>query len=213
MRYKGWVNPSDLIASHGYSAGALIVALESMGVPVPGETGLITAAIFAGTTHRLSIWIVIAAAVAGAIVGSSVGYAIGRTLGHRFLIKHGAKLHIHERRIKLGQYLFRRHGGKVVFFGRFVAVLRALASILAGVNYMDPRRFFLFNIVGAIAWALVFGLAAYSLGEELERLRSSAAVALTVLAVLAVAAGFWFVRRHEAALEAEAEKALPGPVR
>jgi len=192
---------------------ALIVALESTGVPVPGETGLVTAAIFAGTTHRLNIWIVIAAAVIGAIAGSSIGYFVGRTLGHRFLIKHGAKLHMDARRIKLGQYLFKRHGGKVVFFGRFVAVLRALASILAGVNYMEARRFFLFNTIGAIAWAFVFGLAAYSLGEELERLRQSAAIALTAIAVIGVAGGFWFIRRHETALEAEAEKAFPGPVR
>jgi len=184
-----------------------------MGVPVPGETGLVTAAIFAGTTHRLSIWFVVAAAAVGAIAGSSVGYFLGRTLGHRFLIKHGAKLHMDARRIKLGQYLFKRHGGKVVFFGRFVAVLRALASILAGVNCMEARRFFLFNTLGAIAWALVFGLAAYSLGQELERLRRSAAIGLTAVAVLAVVVGFWFLRRHEAALEAEAEKAIPGPVR
>lgn len=192
---------------------ALIVALESTGVPVPGETGLITAAVFAGSTHRLNIWAVILAAAIGAIAGSSSGYFIGRTLGHRFLIKHGAKLHMNERRIKLGQYLFQRHGGKVVFFGRFVAVLRALASILAGINYMDPQRFFFFNTGGAIVWSLVFGLAAYSLGEELERLRRPAALALTAVAVLAVVGGFWFIRRHEAALEAEAEKALPGPVR
>jgi membrane protein DedA with SNARE-associated domain len=192
---------------------ALIVALESMGVPVPGETGLITAAVFAGTTHRLNIWLVILAAAGGAIAGGSVGYFLGRTLGHRFLIRHGAVLHMDERRIKLGQYLFKRHGGKVVFFGRFVAVLRALASILAGVNYMDPRRFFLFNTVGAMAWSLVFGLGAYSLGTELERLHRPAAIGLTAVAVIAVVGGFWFVRRHEAALEAEAEKALPGPVR
>jgi len=192
---------------------ALIVALESTGVSVPGETGLITAAVFAGTTHRLNIWFVLLAAVVGAIAGSSIGYVIGRTLGHRFLIKYGATLHMNERRIKLGQYLFQRHGGKVVFFGRFVAILRALASILAGVNYMDPRRFLFFNTAGAIVWSLVFGLAAYSLGHELERLRRPAAIALTAVAVLAVAGGFWFIRRHEAALEAEAEKALPGPVR
>jgi len=192
---------------------ALIVALESTGVPVPGETGLITAAVFAGSTHRLNIWLVLLAAIVGAIAGSSLGYFIGRTLGHRFLIKYGAHLHMNERRIKLGQYLFKRHGGKVVFFGRFVAVLRALASILAGVNYMDPRRFFFFNTAGAIVWALVFGLAAYSLGHELERLRRPAAIALSAVAVLAVAGGFWFIRRHEAALEAEADRALPGPVR
>jgi membrane protein DedA with SNARE-associated domain len=192
---------------------ALIVALESMGVPVPGETGLITAAVFAGTTHRLNIWLVLLAAAGGAMAGGGAGYFLGRTLGHRFLIKHGAMLHMDERRIKLGQYLFKRHGGTVVFFGRFVAVLRALASILAGVNYMDPRRFFFFNTLGAIVWSLVFGLSAYSLGKELEQLRRPAAIGLTVVAILAVAGGFWFIRRHEAALEAEAEKALPGPVR
>ena len=192
---------------------AVIVALESMGVPVPGETGLVTAAVFAGTTHRLNIWLVLVAAAAGAIAGSSIGYGLGRALGHRFLIKHGAKLHMDARRIKLGQYLFKRHGGKVVFFGRFIAVLRALASILAGVNYMEPRRFFLVNTAGAVVWALVFGLGAYSLGEELERLRRPAAIVLSLLAVFAVAGGFWFIRRHEAALEAEADRALPGPVR
>ena len=113
---------------------AVVVALESMGVPVPGETTLVSAAIFAGTTHRLNIWLVIAAAALGAIAGDSVGYAIGRTLGHRFLINHGALLRMDARRIKLGQYLFKRHGGKVVFFGRFVALLRALAALLAGIR-------------------------------------------------------------------------------
>jgi membrane protein DedA with SNARE-associated domain len=192
---------------------AVIVALESMGVPVPGETGLVTAAVFAGTTHRLNIWFVLVAAAAGAIGGGAIGYFLGRTLGHSFLLKHGSKFHMDERRIKLGQYLFKRHGGKVIFFGRFVAVLRALASILAGVNCMDVRRFFFFNTLGAIAWALVFGLAAYGLGEQLEQLRRPAAIALSAVAVVGVAGGFWFIRRHEAALEAEADKALPGPVR
>jgi membrane protein DedA with SNARE-associated domain len=184
-----------------------------MGVPVPGETGLVTAAIFAGTTHRLNIWLVLASAAAGSFIGGSIGYAVGRTLGHRVLLKHGALLHMDEKRIKLGQYLFKRHGGKVVFFGRFVALLRALASLLAGVNYMDVRRFMFFNAAGAVAWSLVFGLAAYSLGEELEKLRRSAALGLMALAVLGAGGAFWFIRRHEAALEAEAEKALPGPIK
>ncbi len=192
---------------------AVIVALESMGVPVPGETTLVSAAIFAGKTHRLDIWLVIAAAALGAIAGDSVGYSIGRTFGHRFLVKHGAWLRMDARRIKLGQYVFMRHGGKVVFFGRFVAVLRALAALLAGVNYMDWRRFFLFNAAGGITWALVFGLGAFSLGEELDRLRRPAAIVLSALAIVGVIGGFWFIRRHEAALEAEAEKALPGPVK
>jgi membrane protein DedA with SNARE-associated domain len=207
------VNLTDLVATHGYWIVAVIVALESTGVPVPGETTLVSAAIFAGKTHRLNIWLVIAAAAIGAIAGDSFGYSIGRTFGHRFLIKHGAKLRMDERRIRLGQYLFKRHGGKVVFFGRFVALLRALAALLAGVNNMEWRRFILFNATGGIVWALAFGLGAYSLGEELDRLRRTAAIVLSVLAVVGAAAGFWFIRRHEAALEAEAERELPGPVR
>ncbi|HEX6464688.1 MAG TPA: DedA family protein [Vicinamibacterales bacterium] len=182
-------------------------------MPVPGETGLITAAIFAGKTHRLNIWLVIAAAASGAFTGGAVGYLIGRTLGHTFLIKYGPKLHMDARRIKIGQYLFRHHGGKVVFFGRFVALLRALASLLAGVNYMDWRRFALVNAAGSVAWAVTFGYGAYSLGEELDRLRRSAAIGLFIIAVLGVTAAFWFIRRHEEALAAEAERELPGPVR
>jgi membrane protein DedA with SNARE-associated domain len=204
---------TDLVARHGYWIVALIVALESTGIPMPGETTLVSAAIFAGTTHRLNIWLVIASAAAGAIAGDTLGFLIGRTFGHHFLLKHGAKLRMDPRRIKLGQYLFQRHGGKVVFFGRFVALLRALAALLAGVNCMDWRRFFFFNASGGIVWATLFGLGAYSLGEQLERLRRPAAIVLTALAVLGAIAGFWFIRRHESALEAAAERAIPGPVR
>ena len=204
---------TDLVAAHGYWIVALIVALESTGIPVPGETTLVSAAIFAGTTHRLNIWLVIASAAAGAIAGDTLGFLIGRTFGHRFLITHGAKLRMDARRIKLGQYLFKRHGGKVVFFGRFVAVLRALAALLAGVNCMDWRRFLFFNATGGIVWAMMFGLGAYTLGEQLERLRRPAAILLTAAALVGAIAGFWFIRRHEAALEAEAERAIPGPVR
>jgi membrane protein DedA with SNARE-associated domain len=204
---------TDLVATHGYWIVALIVALESTGIPVPGETTLVSAAIFAGTTHRLNIWLVIASAAAGAILGDTIGFLIGRTFGRHFLLKHGAKLRMDARRIKLGQYLFQRHGGKVVFFGRFVALLRALAALLAGVNCMDWRRFLFFNATGGIVWATVFGLGAYSLGEQLERLRRPAAIMLTALAVAGAIAGFWFIRRHEGALEAEAERAIPGPVK
>jgi membrane protein DedA with SNARE-associated domain len=101
----------------------------------------------------------------------------------------------------------------VVFFGRFVALLRALASVLAGVNYMDWRRFVLVSAAGSIVWAATFGFAAYSLGEELERLRRSAAIGLSVVAVICVFGAFWFIRKHESALEEAAERELPGPVR
>lgn len=197
----------------GYSFVCIVVALESMGLPVPGETTLVTAAIYAGTTHRLNIWLVIAAAATGAIVGDSIGFWIGRVFGHRLLLRYGGVLRMTPRRIKLGQYLFQRHGGKVVFFGRFFAVLRALAALLAGVNYMDWRRFLLFNVSGGIVWATVFGLGAHELGREIEDLRGTAGLLLSIAGIVAVIAGLWFVKRHETALEDRADAALPGPLR
>jgi membrane protein DedA with SNARE-associated domain len=202
----------SLIAEHGYFLVSIIVGLESMGLPLPGETTLISAAIFAGTTHQLDIRLVIAAAAAGAIAGDNTGFWLGHRFGHDLLIRHGRLVGIDDRRIKLGQYLFARHGGKVVFFGRFVAVLRALAALLAGVNGMAWDRFLAFNAMGGIVWAAGFGGAAYALGEQFERLHGPVAMLSLVAAAIACIAGVWFVRRHEAALMADAERALPGPV-
>jgi len=202
----------DLISTHGYWVVAALVAVESMGVPAPGETALVTAAIIAGTTHRLNIAFVIVAAALGAIVGDNIGYSIGRRFGYALLLRHGSLVRIHTGRIKLGQFLFARHGGKVVFFGRFVAILRALAALLAGMNCMDWRRFLVFNASGAIVWAAGYGLAAYVFGKGLDRLRGTAAVVGGLLAAIACAFGVWWMRRHETALQAEAERALPGPL-
>jgi membrane protein DedA with SNARE-associated domain len=148
------------IATYGYGAVGGIVALESMGIPLPGETALVAAGVVAGTTHALAIWLVIAAAAAGAILGDNAGFWLGRELGYRALRRFGRYVWLDERRIKLGQYLFLRHGGKVVFFGRFVSVLRELAAFLAGANHMSWLRFLMFNAAGAIIWALLYGLGA-----------------------------------------------------
>jgi membrane protein DedA with SNARE-associated domain len=192
---------SDLISTHGYWAVAIGVGLESMGIPAPGETILITAAIYAGTTHRLDIALVIASAALGAVVGDNIGFLIGRSFGYRLLHRYGSLLKITESRIRLGQFLFDRHGGKVVFFGRFVAVLRALAALLAGVNRMPWWRFVFFNAAGATMWATVYGVAAYVFGEQVERFSRPVTVGVLIVASAAVIGFIWFVRRHEAALE------------
>jgi membrane protein DedA with SNARE-associated domain len=119
--------------------------LESAGVPLPGETILVSASIYASTLRGLDIRFVIAAAAAGAIVGDNIGFWVGRTFGQRLLTRRGYLIGLDERKLKLGQYLFMRHGGKIVFFGRFVALLRTLAAILAGVNRFSPLRFFVLN--------------------------------------------------------------------
>src|SRR5215831_21156681 len=111
-----------LIAQYGYAAVGIVVGLESMGVPLPGETMLVLAAVYAGTHSDLHIFGVIGAAALGAILGDNVGYWLGREFGYPLLLRYGRHVGLTEVRIKLGQYLFLRHGGKVVFFGRFVAV-------------------------------------------------------------------------------------------
>jgi membrane protein DedA with SNARE-associated domain len=206
-------NLASVIATHGYWVVAAVVALESMGLPLPGETTLVMAAAYAGKTHELNIALVIAAAATGAIVGDSVGFAIGGHFGYRLLVRYGPLLRISVRHIKLGQFLFHRHGGKVVFFGRFIAVLRALAALLAGMNCMAWRRFVFFNATGGIVWATVFGLAAYWLGAKIGEFEGPFQLTALGLAVIAGVAAIVFVRRHQAALEEEAERALPGPLR
>ena len=190
-----------------------MVALESIGLPVPGETTLIAAAIYAGTTHRLSIALVILAAFIGAVVGDSIGFWIGRTIGLRLLLRYGFYVHLTERRIKLGQYFFWRHGGKVVFFGRFVAALRAIAAFLAGVNRMTWPRFLVFNASGGAIWATVFGLAAYVVGDKIRHLSGPIGIAVFSLAFVAIVTGFVFLRRNEKRLADEAERRFPGPIR
>ena len=196
----------NLIAHNGYWVVAALVALESMGAPVPGETVLVTAAIYAGTTQALDITIVIIAAAAGAIAGDNIGFLLGRRFGPRLLERYGARIGMTAPRIRLGHYLFEHHGAWVVFFGRFVAVLRALAAVLAGVNRMNWPRFLLFNAAGGIVWATVFGTAAYRLGEEIHRVRGPFAIVGVGGAILACFAGIRFVAHHEAALQAEADR-------
>jgi len=197
---------TQLIAVHGYTLVAVIVGMESMGLPLPGETTLVTAAIYAGTTHQLSIASIMAAAIAGAIVGDNVGYAVGRRWGYRLLVRYSRLLRLNPRRITLGQFLFARHGGKVVFFGRFIALLRALAAVLAGINQMSWRRFLFFNASGAVVWVTSYGLAGYVLGAQIERVRGPLAIVGVIVAIAATVAFFRFVRRHETALEEEAER-------
>jgi membrane protein DedA with SNARE-associated domain len=196
----------ETIRTYGAWVVGAAIAIESMGVPVPGETILITAAMYAGTTGKLNITAVVLAAIAGAIIGDNLGFWIGRRLGAPWVMRHRSAWPLTPRRVKVGQYLFMRHGGKVVFFGRFVAVLRTLAALLAGVNRMEWRRFLLFNALGAIAWAGGYGVGAYAFGEQLTNTLDRAGVALAIGAAVVVLAAFLFARRYEHRLAKEAER-------
>lgn len=201
-----------LLAAYGYLAVFVFIAIESTGIPFPGETMLLVAAIYAGTTHHLSIPLVILAAACGAILGDNLGFIIGHVGGYRLLRRYGRYIRLNERKLKLGQYLFMKHGSKVVFFGRFVAVLRAWAAFLAGTNRMPWPDFLLFNALGGIVWATIFGLGGYYLGNSIHRLTGPVAIASIVVTTLVVTACLIFVHRNEQRLEDEAERALSGPL-
>lgn len=199
-----------LLNIYGYMAVLVFVSIESIGIPFPGETMLLVAAIYAGTTHQLFIPFVIVAAAAGAIIGDNIGFFIGREGGYRLLRRYGRYIGISERRLKLGLYLFKKHGGAVVFFGRFVAVLRALAAFLAGTNCMRWPRFLVFNALGGIVWATIYGMGGYLLGKNIQRFTGPLGTAFIILAVIGIIASLIFVHFNEQRLEDAAEKEFPG---
>ena len=202
-----------LISTYGLLLVAGVIGIECLGIPVPGETTLIAAAIFAGTQHGLDIVSVIAAAVAGAVIGNMIGYVIGREFGYWLLLRYGVYIRVTEGRIKLGQYLFLRHGGKIVVIARFVPMLRSITGIVDGANRMPWQPFLLANIVGAIVWATLYGVAAYMLGKQVERMAGPVAAVLGAIVVIILIVVGMFIARHEERLVAEAERALPGPLR
>jgi len=205
-------DPTGWIAAYGPWAVFVLVGLESMGVPLPGETALIGAAVYAGTGHDLNIFAVVFAAMAGAVVGDNIGYEVGRAIGFPLLVRFGPRIGLDERRLKLGQYLFGRYGGAIVFFGRFVALLRAFAALLAGANRMPWLRFFCFNAAGGAVWSATFGFGGYWLGSTIHRISAPLGVGLFILALISVALGIAFLKRHEQSFLLDAERAFPGPL-
>jgi membrane protein DedA with SNARE-associated domain len=203
---------TQLIHHYGAWVVFILVFLEAIGLPFPGETVLVTAAICAGTTQHLSIGLVLLAAVVGATLGSVIGYAIGKTYGYPLLLRYGSYVGLTEARIKIAQYLFQRQGVSVVIVARFVAVLRSLAALIAGATQMPFASFIVANVVGAVGWALAYGLGAYYLGKEVEQFAKPAALALAVAGAIVIAAGIVYLRRKEKELAAAAERAIPGPL-
>jgi membrane protein DedA with SNARE-associated domain len=205
------VSISHLIASYGYWALFLLVGAESLGIPLPGETALIIAGTYAGHTHRLSLWLIFAVAAA-AIIGDNIGYWIGDKGGYRLARRYGHKVRLDERKLKIARYLFDTHGGKVVFLGRFVSVLRTYAAFLAGTSKMRWRLFLPANAAGGILWAAIFTTASYLAGNALQRVSGTITWALAGAAVAAIIALLLLIRQQTGRLAARAEAAYPGPL-
>ena len=179
----------NFLQSHGYPALFVLVALESAGIPLPGETALVAASAFA-TSGRLSIYAVIATAAAAAILGDNAGYWIGHKGGLALVRRYGRFFHVNDSRLGQAQKFFERHGSKTVFLGRFIALLRTWAALLAGVARMRYNVFMLYNALGGVVWATLFGTLGYLFGRNLPKLEhyiGNASLAFAFLIVLAIA--------------------------
>ena len=155
---------SGLVHHYGLFALFLIVMLESGGVPLPGETALVAAAIFA-SQGKLNIVEVIGVAAAAAIIGDNLGYWVGRTGGRKLLERFGPLRRWSARTLPWSERFFQRHGGKTIFLARFFSVLRVTAAWIAGISRMHWWTFFLWNAAGGICWAVLVGLVAYYVGH------------------------------------------------
>jgi membrane protein DedA with SNARE-associated domain len=206
------VSIHHLLDQYGYVAVFVLVAVESLGIPLPGETILVAAGTYAGATHRLSIVAVVVVAAVAAIVGDNIGYLIGDKGGYRLVRRYGPRVHIDATQMKIGRYVFDRHGAKVVFFGRFVSILRTYAAFLAGTTKMGWRRFLVWNAAGGVLWACLYGFGAYAAGNVIARVSTTLTIVLGVVAVVVVIAAIVVVRRHAGRLAERAEAAYPGPL-
>jgi membrane protein DedA with SNARE-associated domain len=186
---------NKLVQDAGYPLLFVLVMSEAGGVPIPGETALIAAAVLA-SRGKLQIELVILIAIAGAIVGDNIGYLIGRKGGRWLLERPGMFRRQRLEVLRVGEPFFADHGPKAVFFGRFLLGLRVWASWLAGATRMRWRSFVLWNALGAIAWASGVGLIAYFLGHSASNAIEAFGIYGLIAVLVAIVGGLVLRRRH-----------------
>src|SRR5262249_30747524 len=158
-------------------------------IPMPGETALVTAALYAGTSHRFNLMSLLLVAATAAIIRDNLGYLAGRVVGLRLGVKYGSSLCVRETRRNVARELFMPHRGTIVFFGRFIAILRTYSALLAGINRMGWHYFLVMNALGGVCWALTFGISAYVFGAQITRLAGFVSILLLAGAIALVIAG------------------------
>jgi membrane protein DedA with SNARE-associated domain len=191
-----------LLQSYTYPVLLLLVLLESLGVPLPGEIALVTAAAYASSGH-ISIAIVIALAALGAIVGGVLGYWIGIKGGLPLVTRYGGYIGVRKSHVDRAHAFFDRNGSKTILFGRFVAILRTWAAIVAGAAAMSFPKFVTYNTIGSIVWAIVFGLLGFYFGRDLpllEKYISRVSFGVLIVAVVGIAV-FFLMKRGKGAPE------------
>ncbi len=214
------VSISHFLDTFGYIAVFVFIGIESTGIPFPGETMLVAASVYAAQGCSLQEPWVIVACILGATTGDNLGFWVGRTGGRGLVTKYGKYVRVNEKHLDHAERYFRKYGGATVFFGRFLAILRAWAAFLAGVNRMNPWRFFLYNAGGAILWSTTFGLLGYELGKNLGKLQQvlttlgTVGVVIVGVLVAIIVGTIWYrTRQSHAAREREAaEKRAVAPM-
>ena len=187
-----------LLQTYTYPVLVGLVLLESLGIPLPGEIALVTAAAYASLGH-ISIYVVIILAALAAIVGGALGYLIGLRGGLPLVLHYGGYIGVRRRHVDRAHAFFEKHGAKTILFGRFIAILRTWAAIVAGGAGMSFPKFVLYNSIGSVVWAIVFGWLGYYFGRDLPLLESYISrvslVLLVALAVGIIALVFWKRRK------------------
>lgn len=187
------------LTQYGYPVIFLVIVIESFGIPAPGQTLLIAAALLAAH-GKLNLTLVLLTAFLAAVIGDSLGYWIGYLGGRRLILRFGKYLHIGETQVRNMETAFTKHGGWFVTFARFFEVLRQVNGIVAGTAGMHFRRFLLFNATGALLWVGVWGLGTYRLGRHLQKYAGYfdevSLYFIVALIVLLLALLLYFLRRH-----------------
>ena len=197
---------APVLDSYGYLAVGGLVTLEDFGIPVPGETVLVAAAVYAGA-GRLSIVAVGIVAVAAAVIGDNIGYAIGRFGGRALVLRYGRFVLVTEERLARAEAFFGRYGGPIVVVARFVEGLRQLNGIIAGIAEMPWPRFLVFNAIGAALWVGVWTSVGYLAGDHIQVIYaiisrySLYALIVVVLLVVALIARVLIRRRQHSEMD------------
>lgn len=159
-----------LLTSWGYWAVLAGLLGESAGLPLPGETVLMFASFLAHKDSGLEIYWVIVAGVGAAVLGDNIGFYLGQRFGQTFIRWAKKLLHLEDEDVQAAKDLIRRHGGRTIFFSRFIFGLRTIAGPLAGSLDMEWKRFFKFNVLGAATWVITMSFAGYAFANEFESL-------------------------------------------